>query len=280
MADEVNLNAYFERIGFVGSIAPNLQTLQALHLNHAQAIAFENLDPLMGKVPRLDPQTLENKLIRDRRGGWCYEQNMLFLRALRTLGFETRTLAARAVLGRKPGSITPRNHLVLAVDLGGINYIADVGFGGMVLTAPLRVRPDAEQETPHGLFRITGEGPEHMLEARAPGDGGEWLQLYRFTLDTEYEVDLEVSNWYQATHADSFLRNTLLVERPGKGGVRQLLFNGELRTQAPGSERETRKLTTVAEMKEALTGTFGITLPAAEQIDPVLEKFVAATSPA
>jgi N-hydroxyarylamine O-acetyltransferase len=275
MADELNLNAYFERIGFVGSIAPNLLTLQALHLAHPMSIPFEDLDPLMGKTPRLDPQSLEQKLIRDRRGGWGYEQNILFLRALRTLEIPATAHAARVLLGRKAGVTTPRTHMVLIADLGGVPYLADVGFGGMVLTAPLRLRADAEQETPHGTFRITGDDPEHTVEAKV---GEAWRALYRFSTEPEHEVDLEVSNWYAATSPDAFLRNTLLVDRPAKGGVRNVLYNGELRTWTPGGQREKRKLATVAEMKEVLTTTFGVTLPAAEQIDPVLERFVAPAS--
>jgi N-hydroxyarylamine O-acetyltransferase len=271
MADELNLNAYFERIGFAGSIAPTLQTLQALQLSHTLAIPYEDLDPLMGKPPRLDPQWLEQKLIRDRRGGWGYEQNILFLRALRTLEIPATSHAARVLLGRKPGVTTPRTHMVLIADLGGVQYLADVGFGGMTLTAPLRLRPDAEQETPHGVFRITGEGPEHNVEGKFAED---WRPLYRFSTIVEHEIDLEVSNWYAATYPDAFLRNTLLVDRPGKNGMRNVLYNGELRTWSADTAKEKRKLTSVAEIKDVLSTTFGIALPAAEQLDPVLERFV------
>jgi N-hydroxyarylamine O-acetyltransferase len=279
MADELNLNAYFERIGFAGSIAPTLLTLQTLQLSHALAIPYENLDPLMGVASRLDPQSLENKLIRDRRGGRCFEQNMLLLRALRTMDFTTTAHSARGLLGRKPGVLPPRNHMLISVDLGGVLYLADVGFGGMVLTAPLRMRPDVEQETPHGTFRITGEEPEYVMEGRM-SESEEWRQIYRFTLEPELEVDFEVANWYGATNPEGFMRNTLLVERPAKGGVRHLLFNAELRTQTVGGAQERRALTSVAEIKEVLAGTFGISLPPAEQLDPALEKILAVARPA
>ncbi len=71
----IDLDAYFRRIGFAGAAGPNRPTLDALHRLHPQAIAFENLDPLLGQPVRLDAAALEDKLVRSGRGGYCYEQN-------------------------------------------------------------------------------------------------------------------------------------------------------------------------------------------------------------
>ena len=93
MSDDVNINAYFERIGFAGSIAPSLPTLQALQWAHVTAIPFENLTPLLGLPVRLDLKSLEQKLIHERRGGYCFEQNTLFAAALEAIGFPVTRLS-------------------------------------------------------------------------------------------------------------------------------------------------------------------------------------------
>src|SRR5690349_12077583 len=95
MSDDPNIDAYFERIGFSGSIAPTLQTLETLHALHPAAIPFENLDPLMGVPVRLELKNLEQKLLFDKRGGYCFEHNLLFKAMLEDLGYDAAGLAAR-----------------------------------------------------------------------------------------------------------------------------------------------------------------------------------------
>lgn len=273
MADELNLNAYFERIGFAGSIAPNLQTLQALQLAHTGAIAFENLNPLLRLPVNLDLRSLEQKLVRERRGGWCFEHNMLFMHALRALDFEVRPCGARVLWDVPPETITRRSHMMLLVDIGGTQYVLDAGFGGSTPTAPLRLRHGAEQETPHEVFRVMGEEPPYAVELKT-GEG-QWRVLYRFDLAEHYEIDFEAPNWYLATNPNStFFRDNLIASRPGKG-VRHVLTNAELTTRPVGGPAEKRTLATVGEIKEALLATFGIALPEAQLLDPVLERIIA-----
>src|SRR5690606_32864649 len=150
----VNLKAYFDRIGFSGSIAPNVATLEALHALHPAVIAFENLNPLLSLPVPLDQKSLERKLLSDRRGGYCFEHNLLFMRVLADLDFEVRPLGARVLWNHPEGAERPVSHMVLAVDIAGSTYLADVGFGGLTLTAPLQLRDGKEQETPHETFRL------------------------------------------------------------------------------------------------------------------------------
>ena len=82
---DVHIDAYFERIGFAGSIAPTLETLAQLHALHPAAIPFENLNPLMDMPVRLELRNLEQKLLFDRRGGMCIEHNLLFKALLESL---------------------------------------------------------------------------------------------------------------------------------------------------------------------------------------------------
>src|SRR5262245_49690105 len=93
--DTIDLAAYFERISYAGDTSPSRATLEALHLAHATHIPFENLDVLLGRPIRLDLASLQAKLVRDRRGGYCFEQNRLFASVLESLGFAVTTLAAR-----------------------------------------------------------------------------------------------------------------------------------------------------------------------------------------
>src|SRR5258706_13268600 len=160
MEAAIDLDAYFRRIGYSGERTPTLDTLRALQCRHTEAIPFENLNPLLGWPVRLDAASLEQKLVRDGRGGYCFEQNLLFLHVLKALGFSVLGLAARVLWNVPAGVITSRSHMLLRVDIGEEPYIADVGFGGQVLTGPLRLEPDTEQATPHEPFRLlrAGEG--------------------------------------------------------------------------------------------------------------------------
>src|SRR5690606_34277901 len=149
-----DLEAYLARIGYDGARTATLDVLRELHLRHTQAIPFENLDPLLRRPVALDAESLMRKLVHGRRGGYCFEQNLLFAHALQALGFRARGLAARVVYNVPPGTVMPRTHMLLAVDVGGEPIVADVGFGGLTLTAPLALRPAIEQATPHEPFRL------------------------------------------------------------------------------------------------------------------------------
>ena len=271
MSQKVNLNAYFERIGFAGSIAPTLATLELIHALHPAVIAFENLNPLLGLPVNLDLPSIEKKLLSERRGGYCYEHNLLLMAVLRELDFTVRGMAAR-VLWSDPTAIDrPPTHMLLAVDIGGATYIADAGFGGLTLTTPLKLKSDVEQATPHETFRLLGSEPDWTLEARI---GEAWKQLYVFTTDEVAEEAYAASNQHISTSPESPFTHELRValSPPGK---RLTLRNNQLTTYVAGQPSESRLLTSVAEMREALSETFGIQLPAADLLDPRLEIILA-----
>ncbi|MEO8926531.1 MAG: arylamine N-acetyltransferase, partial [Caulobacteraceae bacterium] len=113
MNDGFDLDAYLARIGYAGDRAPTLATLAAIHALHPAGLAFENLDPLLGRPVALDLDTLQAKLVRGRRGGYCFEQNAVFLAALEALGFKAQSLIAR-VLWNRPADAAPppRSHML------------------------------------------------------------------------------------------------------------------------------------------------------------------------
>src|SRR5215470_16096267 len=154
MAQAIELDGYLRRIGYDGSRAPTLETLRALHLRHALAIPFENLDSFLRRPVRLDQASLERKLVHDQRGGYCFEHNLLFKAALDAFGFRVAGLAARVVWNQPDGVTLPRTHMLLRVVIEGQDYIADVGFGGQTPTGPIRLVAGVEQTTPHEPFRL------------------------------------------------------------------------------------------------------------------------------
>lgn len=153
------LSAYFARLGWTGTPDVSIETLRSLHIHHNSAIPFENLDVLLPREMHLDDQSLEDKLVHARRGGYCFEQNGLFERVLRELGFHVRSLLGRVVLSHPP-QMPPRTHRLLLVDVDGERWIADVGFGGQTLTAPIKLLADITQTTPHGDYRLLYENQE------------------------------------------------------------------------------------------------------------------------
>lgn len=214
------LARYFARIGFAGPATPELSTLRALHKLHAMVIPFENLDSWLGKVPSLQEQAVFAKLVVQRRGGYCFEHNQLFMRVLLSLGFQVRGLSARVLI---PGMDLPRNHQVLLVELPEGPYLADVGFGGVALTAPLALDFRAPQQTLHERWRLDhGDWPGSYVACAA--GAGQWEAKYSFTLEPQAAVDYEMANWFVATHPASLFVNSLVAVRVDAEG-RHALFD-------------------------------------------------------
>lgn len=133
----MDLQAYFDRIGFTGEARPDAGTLIALHRAHLLAIPYENLDVQFGRPLTPDPQAAFEKIVTQGRGGWCYEMNGLFGLALEAVGFQVTRLAG-AVRRDLMGEVMVGNHLVLRIELDE-PWIADVGFGdGALEPFPLR----------------------------------------------------------------------------------------------------------------------------------------------
>lgn len=268
----IDLERYFERIGFRGAAAANLEVLQRLHALHPEKIAFENLSPFLGEAVKLDPASLEDKLVRGERGGWCFEHNLLFSHVLVAIGFDVTRLAARVRWNVAAGVTTARSHMLMLVRLGDIDYIADVGFGGLTLTAPLRLAPGVEQQTPLEPHRISAANAGFILEAKV---GGAWQALYTFDLAEQHLVDYEVSNWYLANHPQSQFVTGILAARTA-GDRRYALRNTRFAVHHAGGETERRILTRVDEYRATLEETFRIRLPQTPLLDAKIAQMIAA----
>ena len=257
----IDLDAYKRRIGLDGPVTPTLETLARLIDGHAAAIPFENIDVLAGRVPRLDAASVQQKLVQGRRGGYCFEQNGLFLAGLRQAGFVVTGLEARVRAGVPDDVITPRTHMALRVTLDGAEHLADVGFGGLAPSAPLDLRSRAPQRTTCGAYRFVDSGSDRLLQAETH-DG--WTDCYRIGPTEPHAIDYEMGNWFVATHPKSMLRQNLLVSRSVPGG-RLTLFNRQLSLRRPAPARpEEQTLRTRAEFADVLADAFGLQIDAAD----------------
>ena len=268
MPHDLDLDAYFRRIGYDGPRAPTLETLRGLHLRHPLAITFENLDPFLRRPVPLDLPSLEWKLVQRGRGGYCFEHNLLFKHVLDALGFRVTGLAARVLWNLPDGVTLPRTHMLLRVALDGQDYIADVGFGGQTLTAPMRLTAGIEQATPHEPFRLL-EVPEGFLMQALVG--GAWRPLHRFDLQEQLLPDYELANWYISTHPQSRFVNNLTVARPG-ADRRYALLNTEFTVHHLDGHSERRKLSGASEIKQVLREVFDLTPPDDSGLDAALER--------
>jgi N-hydroxyarylamine O-acetyltransferase len=256
-----DLEAYFARIGYSGSSAATLETLLALHRLHPAAITFENLDPLLRRPVRLELGPLMNKLVRQRRGGYCYEQNTLFAAVLCRLGYEVTTLAARVQWGVPEAVVRPRAHMLLRIALPSGDFIVDVGFGLLTLTAPLQLRADLEQSTPHGVHRLVRISDEFQLQAKL-AEG--WAPVYQLSLQEQAPADWEVHNWFTSTHPDSLFTKSLIAARP-VGDLRYALLNDRLSIHHTDGTIERRNASDPSELATLLDNFFDIHLPGAPE---------------
>jgi N-hydroxyarylamine O-acetyltransferase len=264
VSDEASLDAYLRRINYAGSIAPTLDTLATLHRLHPAAIPFENLDPLMERPVRLQLSDIEQKLLNERRGGYCFEHNLLLKAVLETMDYKVTPLAAGVLWGHEEGyEPVALNHMILVVDVGGVPYLTDVGFGGQVMTAPLRLRAEIDQEAGGEKYRLMGGHPKWRLESEI---AGEWKPLYQFALEPKTLDDYIAAN--DLTMA--LFRDNLVAARVDNG-KRFALRNTRLNTHENG-ETTTRMLTNLLEIREVLTTVFGIQLPETDRLNPALEK--------
>jgi N-hydroxyarylamine O-acetyltransferase len=279
MAFDPDLTAYLERIAYRGPLTPNLANLDALILAHVIAIPFENLDILLGRRISLDPAHIEQKLIAERRGGYCFEQNRYLMLVLRALGYPVVPLAARVRFGRTREETPARTHVFLRVELPEGSWLVDVGVGGLSPSAALRLVLDVRQETPHEPRRLCSEGEWQGLTLRGPNaklyhqvliDGG-WRDVCEFTLETMPEIDCELGNWYTSAHPQSHFKSRLTAARATPHG-RIALLNRRLTRYDKDGSSDARELSDPQELLQVLQAEFGIALPAGTRFEcPGLE---------
>ena len=264
----LNLDAYFARVGYRGPRIPSLDVLHALTAAHTQSIPFENLDVLLGRPIELDAPSLFRKLVTERRGGYCFEQNGLFLHVLGELGFDVEPLSARVRLQRPRDYLPPRTHAFLRVTIDGEKWLTDVGVGGASLTSAIRFDTEGEQATPHEARRLIHEDGVSYHQIRY---GSEWNDVYEYTEEQMPLIDRTVANWFTSAHPQSHFRNRLIAARALPDGRRLALLNRELNTRERNGTATTRVITLADELLTVLEESFGLHFPAGTRFGAAME---------
>jgi N-hydroxyarylamine O-acetyltransferase len=260
MSNEFRLDNYLARIGFRGKIGPNLATLAAIHAAHVDVIPFEGFDPLLRRPVKLDLASVREKLVDSRRGGYCFEQNVLFKAVLEAIGFKVTGLGGRVRWMSPPDSpLGPREHMLLKVDLPDGPYLADVGFGACLLDSPLQLKTDVEQRTAMGTYRLSEADGLFSLSAKQPAG---WRTKYVFNLEPQIQSDYELGNWYTSTSPLVPFIGTLIMERVSRD-KRYKLINRRFMIEArDGQVTVERALGSADELRQVLDETFNVTPPA------------------
>lgn len=263
------LHHYFTRANAVASATPNRELLSVLQRSHAFTFPFENLFPLLNIPVLLDTDTLYNKMVVERRGGYCYEQNMLFLNVLRSLHFNVRGITGR-VMERGKGFMR-RTHMLLLVEINGITYVSDVGFGGDAPCIPLTLETNKVQTTPSGDYRLIADKKYgYILQEYFYK---KWRTLYCFDLSEQDISDFEVGNWYTSTHPDSHFKKDLTASIK-RNYNRYSLFNRTFSTYHTDGTHEKKVLKTVSEIREILSDVFTINLEGLPGLDNKLKEII------
>lgn len=205
----LDLRAYYERLGLPGPVPRTAEGLRTLHRAHAAAIPFENLDIHLGRPIRIDLPSVEAKLVRGRRGGYCFEQNALFAAVLEAHGWIVHRWTARVRVG--PPIPRPRTHMMLAVETEAGRVLCDVGFGAESIAEPMPLDPGRVAEQGPWRYRLVREEGRLWVLQLARGAG--WEDQYAFTEEPQIEADYEMANFYTSTYPGSRFRTTITAQR-------------------------------------------------------------------
>jgi len=261
--NERQLADYLERIGHGWHVRPDLETLRSLHRAHLGAIPFEALDVQLGLVPSIEPGAIFDKLVGRRRGGWCYEMNGLFGRVLETIGFEVVRVSC-GVMRHAGGEERMGTHLALLVRLGGVDWLADVGFGSSLIE-PILLAEARHDHRPFGVgLAQTGDGHWRFSEY---GSGEPFS--FDFRAEPADEALLAEKCRWQASAAESnFVLNFVAQKRAAD---RHIALRGKVLTERSPEGETRRELADAEEFAAVLAETFGIDHPDVRSVWPRIE---------
>ena len=255
------LKEYLERIGFRGVQRPDLATLNELQRTHVRTVPFENLDVQLGRPIVMDPDACYDKVVHQRRGGWCFELNGVLSWALREIGFNVVRLSGgvrRDVAGDKQMG----NHLCLLVRLAR-PYLVDVGFGSS-LSQPLLLEASTHEQPPYHVTLSNMNDGYWRFSERTSGDPFS----YDFRTDPADENRFADHCARLQTDADSTFVQNLLVQR--RDGDKHLALRGRVLMTQQGDGAEKRVLRSADELVTTLREAFGLDMPEAAALWPAI----------
>lgn len=228
-----NQKEYLERINLKRKINVDLASLKAIHHAQLYSIPFENFNLCLNRPVKIDEESIVQKLIKNKRGGYCFEVNGLLLMALTSFDFDVRPLLARVHL---TGSPSGKTHQITLVTIENKQYIVDAGFGSGSPIAPLPLIANQEFKLDYQLLRLI-ETKEYgyMLQGF---DDDEWKNMYSFTLNYICQADKDLGNYYTSTNENSHFVTSRVAALRIKNGIVKL-YNNRLTKVIDGKEEIT-----------------------------------------
>lgn len=300
---DINYKYYLKQLGFTEleinqSITPDLDTLKRLQLAHLTQYPFQSVTTILDRPVDLEEETIYDKLVVRRLGGYCYELNGLFLALLRHLGYEARVITGIVIINNQLEPRNARTHMALMVTVNEQNYLVDVGFGGLVPSAPLLFTYNQEnykadtqkdndqlepqiQTTPQGLYKIIKDDSfdnqtENPILPHSQVNyeryilccevKSEWQMLYVFDLLPQIKIDMIVGSWYISTYPKSPFKTRLMASRLDEDGVRHSLLNHKYTRRQLGKPSQSTILKDLNEVLTQLKEVFWIDI--ADKLTP------------
>ena len=256
----LDLDAYLDRVRWTGGLRRAFDTLAGLLLAHMASIPFENFDVLLGRPVRLDLAHLQEKLVRSRRGGYCFEQTTLFAAVLEKLGFAPLLHSARVILF-SPLTVAARSHMFLTVETESTRYVIDPGFGLLAPRLPIPLVDRADAPVDGEMQWMVRDGDYWVLRARR---GDEIVNAWASTLEGDNPMDFEVANHFQATHPSSAFTSRVMLRALTSDGYVSAM-NRDVTIRGKDGKRSVQ-LADRRALRELVVQYFGFDLPEIEQL--------------
>ena len=254
--DKEKVKKYFERIGLEYSepYEPNLEHLRELHLAHSLTVPYENLDLLKGKLLSLEYDDLFEKIVINKRGGYCFEVNGLFGWLLRELGYKVTDYLGRYLRGETL-EVPMRRHRILRVELPEGDYLADVGIGDKAQRLPLLMEPGLEQQDYNDVYKFEKDDFYGWVLYDLDNEG-EWSRFFSFTEEGQAYTDFIMPSFWCERHPDSIFHKIPIFCIKAEIGMVTLI--GDTFRDSTGDEMIVRELTTDEERAEVYKKYFNL----------------------
>ncbi len=241
----MNQEEYLNRIGYSGKPEPTLGVLQELQKSHLLNVPFENLDIHYGIPIQLSIDTIFDKVVINKRGGFCYELNGLFFELLKSIGFQSKRISAR-VYNKEKGYSQEYDHLAIIVNLNGTEYLTDVGFGEFAI-GPLQLELNKVQNDERGDFVIDEFDQDYLRVSKI--ENGEIKPEYIFrNFHRQFDEFGAMCHYHQANPESHFTQKKL-ISLPTKNG-RITLTDNKLKIRINNSIEETDLINEIEFRKE------------------------------